>query len=165
MNIDPEELLRRLRQRPANKELRQQVLMAVANEWRAARQRRWMRRVALATAALLVFSVGANWWASSAISDRLARLYEVHNSFDKADNAKILLASQERGELPPPNRAAQYLALLQQRIIAESAFCEKERRHEKMEQNPSWDGSRSRNLDGMHSPSGCRPYLDYRHTA
>jgi hypothetical protein len=165
MNIDPEELLGQLKPRRPGAELRGQVLSAAAGELQSLRQRRWMQRIAFATAALLVFSVATNWWANWTISERIARFYGSATLSGQTAEAENLLASFDKAESPPGSRIAQYLSFLQQHIAVESAIFKKDMRHEKMEENPPLDGNRPGNPDGMHSPSGCLPYMDYRYTA
>jgi hypothetical protein len=160
MNSDPEELLSRLKPRRTSAELRQQVLSAAAGELRTLRQMRWMRRIAFATAALLVFGIAVNCWVKRDIEAQIAGIYS-SSQLRKTAGAAYFAVFNNNGL----SSAERYSCFLRQRIAGDSDFFIKESHHEKMENEPRLDGHRPGDRDREHIPSGCLQYLDCRNAA
>jgi hypothetical protein len=179
MHDDIEQLLGRLRPGGVRPELRPRVLAAVASQLAAEPASAWMRRSALAVAALLLLGIGMNVWASKAAERRLAQLFgppppsrpamELAAAVEKATDAQTarwvyqrLAASHPSGDGLAARLA--YSDMLKQ-LIDNSFTFSKEAPDETPQKDPQMDRDRPGRAGGDRP--GCQRgvRLDYRYTA
>jgi hypothetical protein len=157
MNEDVKQLLGRLPARGVRPELRRQVLGAVDACLQPEPASPWLRRSALAVAALLLLGAGMNVWVGARSSRQMAQL------FGPASGA--WLAQEHRSGRPSDADAlAQHYLLLQQ-LSSELEALSKGTFHEPMEKSPQMDRGRPARAGGDRS--GCQRLfrVDHRYTA
>lgn len=157
MNDDVEQLLGRLPARGVRPGLRSRVLGAVGACLQPEPASPWLRRSALAVAALLLVGVGMNVWVSARSSRHLAEL------FGTAVVTGAWLADQPR-QPAAAEALAQHYRLLQQ-LTSELEALSKGAFHEPPEKNPQMDRGRPARAGGDRS--GCQRLfrVDHRYTA
>ncbi len=162
MNDDIEQLLIRLTPRGVRAELRPQVLAAVESQLQAEPASPWLRRSALAVAALLVLGIGMNIGVNEMSNRRMAQLFGPPPGSKRALDVNPWLAvPRQPGDM---DAFAKHYAALQQ-FINEFENGSKGSYHETPEEDPQMERDRPGRADGDRS--GCQRllHLDYRYTA
>jgi hypothetical protein len=156
-NEDVEQLLGRLPARGVRPEIRAQVLGAVDARLQPEPASPWLRRSALAVAALLLLGVGMNLWVSARSTRQMAQL------FGPASGA-WLAQDHRAGQPGEADALAQHYLLLRQ-LTSELEALSKGTSYEPMEKSPQMDRGRPARAGGDRS--GCQRLfrVDHRYTA
>ena len=165
MNPDLEQLFAQLKPCPTAGQLRSKVLSAIDGQLRESRHWRMQKRIGLCTLAMLIFSVGLNFWVDQTVSQRLVALFPPPAAPRQAVELAAFISKyadpqagqwvyqqiifQQSTEQP----SEEYFGYLQ-KIADVSDIIFKDLYHEKSEKNPSLDGNRRRMLPARRS---CLP--------
>jgi hypothetical protein len=156
MNEDLEQLLGRLPARGVRPEIRSQVLDAVDARLEAEPASPWLRRSALAVAALLLLGIGMNVWVSARSSRHLVQLFGPTVSA----GGGWLAGVDSHGD----DALVQHYRLLRQ-LTSELEALSRGTFYEAIEKNPQMDRGHPGRAGGDRS--GCERLfrVDHRYTA
>jgi len=176
MNHDPEQLLAQLTPLRTSNELRSRVLSAVGGQLRESRRWRFQKRIGLFTVAMLIFSVGLNFWVNRTVSQRLAALFPPPSAPRQAVELAAFISkytdpqagqwvyqqiTSQQSTIYLPEEYFTYL----RKIANASDILFKDSYHEKSEKNSPVDGDRRGDARGNSAHLLCLLRLDYRQTA